>query len=259
MPKQPPLYLGVHLLMYASSNLRPRERAGAMVAVIAIHIGLAFAFLNLSGKLSERELEDALQVFDVGDLPPPPPPIVERPEPEQAERKEGAAAPKNIESEASPVVAPKPQVVIPAPSPVVAAPIPRQGPDPSQGAAPVPGPGTGAGGTGAGTGSGGSGSGPGGGGGESGVRLVRGITGRDYPDAIRRNWPPGGQIFVRLRVEADGSISKCDIMRSFGDAAADQWTCPLMMRRAQLRPATDENGRPTAAWFGYVQRDVGRF
>lgn len=229
-----------------------------MAAVIAIHAVLAFAFLNLSGKLSERELQDALQVFDVGDVPPPPPPpVIEQPQLEQAEKKEGAPAPKNIESEASPVVAPKPKVVIPAPSPVVAAPTPRQGPDPSQGAAPVAGPGTGAGGAGMGMGSGGSGTGPGGGGGGTGegVRVIRGITGRDYPDAIRRNWPRGGQIFVRLRVEADGRISKCDIMRSFGDSAADQWTCPLMMRRAQLRPATDENGRPVAAWLGYVQRD----
>ncbi len=231
-----------------------------MAAVIAIHAGLALAFLNLSGKLSERELQEALQVFDVGVVPPPPPPVIEQPEPEQSERKEGAAAPKNIESEASPVVAPKPQVIIPAPSPVVAAPIPRQGPEPAQGAAPVPGPGTGAGGAGAGTGSGGAGRGPGGGGGGgSDVRLIRGITNRDYPDAIQRNWPRGGRIFVRLRVEPDGRISQCDIMRSFGDRSADQWTCPLLMRRAQLRPATDENGRPIAAWFGYVQSDVGRF
>jgi protein TonB len=243
--------------MYASSNLRPRERAGAIAAVVAIHVALALAFLNLSGKLDKRDLQEAMQVFDVREVPPPEPPVIEKPEPEQAKTKEGAAAPKNIESQASPVVAPKPKIILPVQNPVVAAPIPKQGPDPSQGAAPVPGPGTGAGGAGTGTGSGGSGSGPGGGGGggsESGVRLVRGITNRDYPGVIQRNWPPGGQIFVRLRVEPDGRISKCDIMRSFGDPAADQWTCPLLMRRAQLRPATDDNGRPIAAWFGYVQR-----
>jgi len=247
--------------MYASSNLSPRDRAGAMVAAVAIQVGLAFAFLNLSGKLDERQLQDAMQIFDVSDVALPPP-IIERPEPEKAKKKEGAAAPKNIESQATPVVAPKPRVVIPVQSPVIAAPVPKQGLDPSQGAAPVAGPGTGAGGVGSGTGSGGSGNGTGGGGtggGASGVRLVRGITNRDYPGEIQRHWPPGGRIFTRLRVEADGRISQCDIMRSFGDRMADQWTCPLILRRGQFRPATDDNGRPIAAWFGYVQSDNGRF
>jgi hypothetical protein len=48
-------------------------------------------------------------------------------------------------------------------------------------------------------------------------------------------------------------------MRGFGNRSADEWTCPLIMRRVQLRPATDDNGRPIAAWFGYVQSDIGRF
>jgi protein TonB len=232
-----------------------------MAAAVAIQVGLAFAFLNLSGKIDKRDLQEVMQVFDVREVPPPPEPVVEQPEPEPAKKKEGAAAPKNIESQASPVVAPKPRVVIPVQNPVIAAPVPKQGPDTSQGAAPVPGPGTGAGGAGTGTGRGGAGSGTGGGGGEggSGVRLVRGITNRDYPDEIQHHWPRGGRIFVRLRVEPDGRISQCDIMRSFGDSVADQWTCPLLMRRAQLRPATDTNGRPIAAWFGYVQSDIGRF
>lgn len=233
-----------------------------MAAVVAIHVALALAFLNLSGKIDRRDLQEAMQVFDVNEVPPPEPLVIEKPEPEQAKRKEGAAAPKNIESKASPVVAPKPKIILAVQNPVVAAPIPKQGPDPSQGAAPVPGPGTGAGGAGTGTGSGGAGSGPGGGGfggRATDVRLVRGITNRDYPGEIQRNWPRGGRIFVRLRVEPDGRISKCDIMRSFGDSLADQWTCPLLMRRAQLRPATDDNGKPVAAWFGYVQSDQGRF
>ncbi|HEU4704226.1 MAG TPA: TonB family protein, partial [Sphingomicrobium sp.] len=132
---------------------------------------------------------------------------------------------------------------------------PRQGAAPTQGAADVRGPGTGAGGTGTGTGTG-SGSGPGGGGGEA-TRpaLIRGITGRDYPPAIQRSWPRGGRIFVRVRVEPTGRPSQCDVMRSYGDPAADQWTCSLVMQRAQFRPATDARGRPIAAWFGYVQSD----
>lgn len=248
--------------MYASSNLRPRERVGAMAAVIAIHAALAFALLNLSGTIDERDVQEALRIIDISEVPPPEPIVVIQPEPKKADKKEGEASPKNIESQASPVVAPKPRVILPVQNPVVAAPVPKQGPDPSQGAALVRGSGTGAGGAGTGTGSGGAGSGPGGGGAggsAAGVRLIRGITNRDYPDAIQRSWPRGGRIFVRLRVEPDGRISQCDIMRSFGDRSADEWTCPLIMRRAQLRPATDDNGRPIAAWFGYVQSDVGRF
>ena len=66
-------------------------------------------------------------------------------------------------------------------------------------------------------------------------------------------------MFVRVRVQPDGRVSQCDVMRSFGDKAVDQWTCSLVTSRAQFRPATDANGRPIAAWFGYVQSDVGRF
>jgi protein TonB len=66
----------------------------------------------------------------------------------------------------------------------------------------------------------------------------------------------GGAIFLRLRIEANGRPSQCDVMRSYGDRLADQWTCSLMMERGQFRPATDASGRPVAAWFGYVQRPV---
>ena len=45
-------------------------------------------------------------------------------------------------------------------------------------------------------------------------------------------------------------------MRSYGNRSADEWTCSLVMQRAQFRPATDSRGRPIAAWFGYVQSDV---
>jgi protein TonB len=85
--------------------------------------------------------------------------------------------------------------------------------------------------------------------------LVRGITGRDYPDAVRRSWPRGGTVFLRLRIEPDGRPSQCDVMRSFGDPAADEWTCRLIVERGQFRPARNARGAPVAAWFGYVQSD----
>lgn len=234
-----------------------------MAAVAAIHAALLFVFLHLSGTVDiPTATREITQVFDVREVPPPEPelPVVEQrlEERERPKEEEGAASPENIRSEATPIVAPKPRVELPVRPPVAVTQTPNQGAAPTQGASDRPGPGTGAGGTGTGTGSGGSGSGSGGGGGGVAVppSLLRGITGRDYPPQIARNWPRGGAIFLRLRIEANGRPSQCDVMRSYGDRLADQWTCSLMMERGQFRPATDASGRPVAAWFGYVQRPV---
>ena len=242
------------------SDLTNRDKSGAMAAVIAIHAGLAFALLQMSGQIELPVAEEALEVFDLDEIIPPPPPPP--PPPQQAQQpkpkeKEGGSAP-NIKSQATPIVDPKPRIELPVKPPVAVTETPGQGAAPTQGAADIRGPGTGTGGSGTGTGTG-SGGGPGGGGGGGeGTRpaLLRGITGRDYPPAIQRSWPRGGRIFVRVRVEPNGRPSQCDVMRSYGDRAADQWTCALVMQRAQFRPATDTRGRPIAAWFGYVQSDV---
>ena len=243
------------------TDLSLRDRSGVIAAVAAIHAGLAFALLTMSGSIELIPDQRELAVFDVRPPEPPPPePVVEERQPEPTPEEEGAASAENIRSQATPVVAPKPRVEVPRPPPIVASPTPNEGADPTQGASDRPGPGTGAGGSGTGTGSGGAGSGTGGGGGQAaGVRLVRGITNRDYPPAIQRRWPRGGRIFLRLRIEPNGRPSRCDVMRSFGDAEADRWSCSLVMSRGQFRPATDDNGRPVGAWFGYVQSDQGRF
>jgi protein TonB len=239
------------------TDVNNRDRGGAIVAVLAIHAGLLLAFLHLSGKVDLADPQSALKVFDITEpLPPPPPPEIQaKPKPKD---REGGSAPENIKSQATPVVAPKPRVQPQIPNPIVAAETPRQGNDVTQGAS-TPGPGTGAGGTGNGTGSGSGGNGPGGGGGVAiPVALLRGITARDYPPAITRSWPRGGAIFLRLRIEPDGRPSRCDVMRSFGNPAADQWTCSLIMQRGQFRPALNARGVPISAWFGYKQADTGR-
>lgn len=240
------------------TDLNNRDKGGAMLGVVAIHAGLAFALLHLSGTIDVTHPERALEVFDLTDVKPPPPPP---PPPQQAQKpkpkeKEGGA-PANIKSEATPVVAPKPRIELPVTPPIAVTETPRQGAAPTQGAAAVRGPGTGAGGTGTGTGTG-SGAGAGGGGGE-GTRptMVRGIVGRDYPPQIRRRWPRGGAIFLRLWIEPNGRPSKCDVMRSYGDPVADQWTCSLIMERGMFRPGT-KRGQPVADWYGYVQRDANR-
>src|SRR5205807_6252893 len=132
--------------------------------------------------------------------PPPPPPPQQKTQ-AKPKAKEGGSAPKNVKSEATPVVAPAPK--IPSPPTVAATETPRQGTAPTQGASSVRGPGAGAGGVGTGTGSGAGGNGPGGGGGGVAVpaSLLRGIGGRDYPPGIGERWPRGAAIYVRLRVE----------------------------------------------------------
>lgn len=231
-----------------------------MAAVLAIHAGLAFALLQMSGQIDIGDPEDALRVFDIAEIIPPPPPP---PPPQQAQqpnpKEDEGGSPANIKSEATPVVAPKPRIELPVTPPIAVTETPRQGAAPTQGAS-VPGPGTGAGGTGTGSGTGsGAGAGGGGGGGEA-TRptILRGIEGRDYPPQIQRRWPRGGAIFLRLRIEPNGRPSQCDVMRSYGDPVADQWTCSLIMERGVFRPATNMRGQPIAAWYGYVQRERDR-
>lgn len=241
------------------SDLNTGDRAGTLVLVALIHVGLAYAFLNLSGTMRVIEQQVIPQLIDVT-IQPPPPIVDVSLEEEKPQKKEGAASAKNVESTATPVAAPKPRIVLPVPPPMPVAEVPNRGADPTQGASNVVGPGTGAGGVGSGTGAGGTGSGAGGGGGAA-IRsaVVRGITNRDYPVQLQRSWPRGGAIFVRLRIEANGRPSQCDVMRGYGDRLADQWTCALLMERGQFRPARDANGQPVADWLGYVQRDLGRF
>ncbi|MEO6535761.1 MAG: energy transducer TonB [Sphingomicrobium sp.] len=233
--------------------------------MLLIHAALLFALLHLSGQIDLTDPQNVLKTFNVID-PPPPPRTIPPPPPRAADKakpkqKEGGSSPKNIKSEATPIKAPKPRVKPLLPNPVVVAETPRQGVQATQGASTITGPGTGAGGNGTGTGSGNGGNGPGGGGGGGvavPVALVRGITSRDYPPAIGQSWPRGATIFLRLRIEATGRPSGCDVMRGFGNPAADQWTCSLIMQRGVFRPARDGAGRPVAAWFGYKQSDRDR-
>ena len=244
-------------------ELNKRDKGGAIAAVLGVHAALLMVLLQISGRIDLADPQSAMRVFDVRDVPPPkPPPPPVRPDRQaRPKEKEGGSAPKNIKSEATPVVAPKPRVEPQRPNPIVVAEIPRQGAAPTQGASDVRGPGTGAGGTGTGTGSGNGGSGPGGGGGggvAQPVSLVRGIGGRDYPPGIQQAWPRGGVIYLRLRIEPNGRPSRCDVMRSFGNPSIDQWTCSLVTQRGVFRPARDARGAPVAAWFGYKQVDISR-
>jgi protein TonB len=241
------------------SNLNSKDKGGAIAAVVAIHAALLFALLHLNGTIDLTDPQEALQVFDLSEPPPPPPP----PPPPAARQqskpreKEGGSAPKNIKSEATPVVAPKPKIELPPVQKIPTSETPRQGTAPTQGASDVRGPGTGAGGVGNGPGSGSGGNGPGGGGDGGAIappRLVSPVlTGRNFSQDMLRQWPRGAQVFLRLRVDNRGFVSECIIDRGTGATAIDSEICNLAYQRLRFRPALNRAGQPVAGWFGYRQ------
>jgi len=241
------------------SDLKPRDKGGAIIGVAAIHAALLFAFLHLSGRIDLTDPQSVMHVFDVSEVPPPPePPPPEQPDQrQQPKEKEGGSSPENIRSQATPVVAPKPRIETPPVQQIATSETPRQGTQPTQGASDVRGPGTGAGGTGTGTGSGSGGNGPGGSGG-GGVadppHLISPVLrGRDIPRDLLDQWPPRATVFLRFRVDARGYVSECTVDRGTGVPAIDSALCNLAHDRLRFRPALNRAGQAVAGWFGYAQ------
>lgn len=233
------------------------ERLRAALPALIVHALLALALLRGLGFTPGAASEDQLKLFDISPeitlpVPPPPPPAPSSGETESrrqgAPREEGAASPPNLESRATPVVAPE----IPRPSPLPASTTANTGSAPTQGAAPVKGPGTGSGGIGTGTGGGAGGDGPGGGGeggygdgrGLSPPRWLRGrLRDSDYPRELGAAgiW---GRVHIRYVVETDGRVSNCVVTRSSGSSELDRTTCALIEQRFRYDPARDRYGRP---------------
>jgi protein TonB len=242
------------------SDLNTRDKSGAIAAVIAIHAALLFAVLHRWGDVIADVPSAAMKVFDVREVPPPEPEPPPPPPPRQQQQskpklEEGGAAPANIRSRATTVVAPTPRIALPTPVPATET--PRQGSDPTQGAADVRGPGTGAGGIGTGTGSGSGGNGPGGGGGgvaEPPHLVTPVLTGRDLPRDLLERWPRGATVFMRLRVDARGYVSECSVDRGTGVSTIDSTLCNIVHDRLRFRPALNRSGQAVAGWFGYAQR-----
>jgi len=224
---------------YLGTSDRP-DQAKAIVAVVAVHVALAVVILTgLNGKLVAHAIE-TLKTFNIEvppPLPPPPPPPAQKPS--AAKKPQGAPAKK---AEASPVVAP--QAKLPIPSPIPAAKVAGAGNASTSGAGTA----------GNGTGAGGSGNGPGGGGADysrfTPARLIRNLTRGDYR-AIAGNLP-AGRAMVSLRVETNGSVSNCRVVRSSGDSRVDAGLCPLIQQRLRFRPALDDQGRPIPYSLQYV-------
>jgi protein TonB len=240
------------------THLGTRDRSGAIGAVIAVHALLLLMLLHLSGRMDMTDPQSVLRVFDLSNPPPPPaPPPHLKPEP-KPKAKEGGSAPKNIMSQATPVVAPKPRIVTPPVQKIAATETPRQGSAPTQGASNIAGPGTGVGGIGNGSGSGSGGNGSGGGG-DNGVAdpphlITPVLTGRDIPRDLLSRWPSGATVFMRLRIDPRGYVAECTVDRGTGDRSIDSALCNIAHDRLRYRPALNRSGQAVAGWAGYAQR-----
>lgn len=218
---------------YAGTANRP-DRAKAIVAVIAVHAGLAAIILTGLNVRMVSQVVEQLKTFDIR-VPPPPPPQPPPParKAHQAKREAGAPAKK---AEATPVVAPRPKLLVPPP--ILAAPVAGRGSAASSGAAA----------SGTGTGAGGSGNGPGGGGDYSKftpARRISRIPDREYR-GLAASGLPSGSVGVTIKVNTDGSVSNCRVARSSGYPSTDSLMCQLTLRYIRFQPARDPDGRPVA-------------
>ena len=206
---------------------------GALV-LWALVIGLAVGAAGVT--------QGALKLFGVA----PPPPVERTPPPKQRNfRPQGAAAPPNLRSRPTEIVAPRPVIVLPVPPVVVTAPVAADDVRPSAGAADVAGPGTGAGGEGDGFGAGGEGDGDGAG--DVPPRRIGGrIKDSDYPLEAGEQGV-SGTVGVRFVVDEQGRVPRCQITRSSGSRLLDETTCRLIMQRYRFRPGHDARGRPFAS------------
>lgn len=224
---------------YLGTADRP-DRAKAIAAVVAVHVALAFVIVTGLNVRMVAQAVEQLKTFNL-QTPPPPPPVPPPPKPQpkpKMKQPEGAPAKK---AEPTPVVAPPPR--IPAPSPIPAARVAGTGSASTAGAA-ASGNGTGAGGNGYGTGGGGTGS-------FTPARKLTKIPNREYR-RFASTGIPTGSVAISIRVNPDGSVSNCRIVRTSGSPYADSLMCQLTQEYVRFSPARDPSGRAIAEDMTWV-------
>lgn len=229
-------------------DARRRPRWWVIALIVLGHLlalyGLARAFAPDAIQSVERGV---LSTFNVTITAPPPPPPAAEPAPD-----EGAAGEPGKQAVPKAVTAPTPRVPVERPTPM-----PRAA---STGSAST----SGARDSGAGTGASGSGEGAGsgrGGVGQGGVAVTRPVKiAGDINSASDFPVPPGGRqarfgtsVTVHMTVGQDGRASNCRVVRSSPDPEADAIVCRLAEQRFRFRPATDNEGNPVAAAYGWRQ------
>lgn len=233
--------------MAMTATLPDRTKGTALAVTIGLHVLLGWALIIGLGVDIPRAAQGALATFDILPPPPDPPPPPPVPQVVRQGRPEGRAAPPNIRSKATEIVATPPVVPLPVPPPVVAAPVAGPGNDASSGATDTVGPGTGAGGIGDGLGSGGAGDGDGSGGGDTPPEQIGGsLQGARLPPDLEENGFEG-TVEVDYVVEPNGRATDCRIRRSSGNRAIDLATCRQIERAFRFRPSRDGRGQPVAS------------
>jgi periplasmic protein TonB len=221
------------LSSYQGTADRP-DKAKAIAAVVAVHAALAFIILSGLNVRTVTQAVQALKTFNLQTLPPPPA-IQQRPKPHPREKvKEPQGAPAK-KAEPSPVVAPP--TPLPVRSPLPAAKVAGTGNAPT--------PGAGAAGNGTGTGGTGYGAGGGGGGSFTPARKLTKIPDHEYR-RFAATGASSGTVAISIRVNPDGSVSNCRVMRSSGNGYADSLMCQLTIQYVRFSPALDPSGRPIA-------------
>lgn len=223
--------------MPALTTMRPRERLGALVAVVLVQLGLGLVLLNGlrvdvtgSAEAVQRLVEIALPRTSLP-VPPPTPP---KPPPKQEHRSSSAPKAEPMPLGGSP--GPKPAHAPPSVTPVVTV---RPSAAPSGGGS-GSGPAVGSGG---GRGAGGQGYGGEDGGGTDLVQIAGSIGQSDYPRDLRDRGV-GGRVEFTFTVEPSGRVGRCTVTRSSGVPELDSLTCRLVRQRFVYRPSTDRYGRP---------------
>lgn len=230
--------------MAAYQGTARNDRAKALAGVLLVHVLLGAVILTGLDVQNVRQVVESLKTFDIKE-PPPPPPVPPPPQPkaERAKEDEGAAGKK---AEPSPIVVPKPKIMLPAKPPVAAAPVAGTGSATTSGAA-LSGTGTGAGGSGTGRGGGGTGDFTG----YTPARLINKIPDREYR-RISSGRLPYGSAKIAFRVNQDGRMENCRIVRSSGDSYVDSVVCEAATRYLRFSPARDPDGQAVAQDLTYT-------
>ena len=176
---------------------------------------------------------EELKILDLQSPPEPPTRAVVKPRRRQVTKKEEGTPAKKAGQ--APLVRPLAQLPLPSPVPVAQV--------AGSGSTSTSGTGTSDSGTGAGT------AGHGFGGGNEGAytpaRKLTKIPDREY----RRFAATGissGTVAISIRVDPDGTVSNCRVMRSSGSGYADALMCQLTVQYVRFSPARDPSGHAIA-------------
>lgn len=231
------------------SSTRRRPSVPIIILIVLLHIALFYGLVRAFAPDFTAQVEDSVvEAFTVTITTPEEKLPEVPPQPD-----EGAQGDPGRDAVPKPTSAPEPPVVIRTPAPVPKA--SSTGTDTRSGATDS-GAGTGAAGSGQGTGAGRGGGGRGGIVATKPVKIAGDInSAADYPTPKGgREIRQGQSVTIAMTVGVDGRASDCRVVSPSPDPDADRITCQLAVDRFRFRPATNQDGEPIPATYGWRQR-----